>query len=458
MNRELLLLQIKEEWRMTTSYFRSQILFLLFPFILVVIGYITGVILPIIEEAFEMELLIEGGHLLFVLYGLFVGGFGFFADAVAQQWFGEARLLLQMHEILPISFKKLFSFFYLKDIVYYLFFTVYPPLFGLAISGSLSLHLFITLTISLTLSFLLGLSLSFFLSSLSVRNPWALMLLLPVGGYFFLSDCSFSDLPPLVFFFDGPLSSLLISLAMITTLSVLSLIITVPVERYRTSRYSPFSLFSRDALLAKEIVELRRSGTWRILLTSYLFPLIFLYGIFYFSGRLLQLEITIPLPFYAVFIGYLSTLVYSWLNNIDSPSYLRTLPVTITAVIKRKILLFVVLSVGIGMGYLLVLSHALDDVALLPLSLFAMTAVSLYIAAVISYLCGLFPNTYLFNGIILAQYLMTTLPALLLLTILSLMEAYTELLLLSALIGALALLLSTQLEARYGNLYFLPWP
>lgn len=92
MSDHLLLLHLKEEWRMMTSYFSSEKLFFLFPLVLFFLGFLMALLIPFIEKAFDIKELLVAFHLLLGLYGLFVGGFGFFADEVAQTWFGEARL------------------------------------------------------------------------------------------------------------------------------------------------------------------------------------------------------------------------------------------------------------------------------------------------------------------------------------------------------------------------------
>ncbi len=449
MIKRLLNLQIKEEWRMMTAYFSSKAL-ILFPIVLFGAGVFMGRLIPIMEQSFDMHQFYSMVHLLLILYGIFVGGFGFFAEAVVETWFGEARLLIQTYDILPISFTRLFSLFYLKDIIYYMVLTLLPIFSGLFFSFSISSSLFLTLLISLTLAFLLGISTSFFLSSLYVRNRWSVLPPLVLLGYWGTTG-SYETLPPLAFFFQRDLFHALSSVILFFVFSAISLYISIPIERYRMHNFSPSTLFSRiDTLLAKEIVEVRRSGTWRILLTAYLFPLLFLYSIFHFSGKLLQIQFTLPLPFYAVFIGYLSTLVYSWLNNIDTPAHLHTLPITVSAVIKRKLALLAVVSFSVGTGYLLFLGYTLNDFTAVPISLFAMVAVTLYVALVTAYLCGLHPNTYLFNGVILMKYLATTLPVLITLTLLSLMNESVALVLLSGGIFLLAAPIYRGLEIKYG--------
>ncbi|MGC1120037.1 MAG: hypothetical protein WBA22_02995 [Candidatus Methanofastidiosia archaeon] len=445
----LLSLNLKEEWRMLTSYFSSRNLFFAFPAVLVVIGFAMGQLLPLFRKAFEMSELVVAFHLLMGVYGLFVGAFGFFADEVAQTWFRDAHLLIHMHKILPISFRKLLTWFYTKDIVYYLLLTIIPLFLGLFLSFSVSLSVVARLFGSSLLSFLVGVSVSFLVSSLYVRSRLSLIGILVVV-VLIVGTGSVEDFPPLVSFVSGDWGAAFLSAGIFVTLSVLSLAITKPVYRTRTKSFSKTSLFHRmDPVLAKEIIDVRRSGTWQIIATSYLFPLIFMYGIFYFSGRLFQFRIDIPLVFYAGFIGYLSTLVYSWLNNIDPPSSLCTFPITTSAVIKRKITLFLLFSFSVAMVYLVILGYILDTLYLVPLSIVIMGSTSFYVAAVTAWLCGLYPNTRLFDGAVLFRYLGLILPVLLVMSILSLMGRSLWLLGISAVILVSAGGLYRRVDTKY---------
>ncbi len=454
MGDHLLFLHLKEEWRMMTSYFSSEKLFFLFPLVLFFLGFLMALLIPFIEKAFDIRELLVAFHLLLGLYGLFVGGFGFFADEVAQTWFGEARLLIHMHTILPISFRKIFTWFYIKDIVYYLVLTLIPLFLGAFLSFTIPIVTFARIVISSTLSFLIGVSVSFLVSSLYVRKPVSAGLLPLIIGVLYVAGVSYEDFPPLSFLFRKDLFSLVLSVVLFIIFSVISLAITKPVTKTATRTFSKSQLFSRvDPLLAKEIVDVRRSGTWRILITSYLFPLFFLYGIFYFSEKMFNFSLDIPLVFYAVFIGYLSTLVYSWLNNIDPPLPMAVLPVTTSQLLKKKIKLFSMASLLVAVSYLVALAYILSGLDVLLLSVYCMGSVTFYVAAVTAYLCGLYPNTRLFDGSVLVKYLAAILPVLILLSILSLMRFYTEIVTVASVVLGFSFLLYKRLEAKYEGAY-----
>jgi hypothetical protein len=242
--------------------------------------------------------------------------------------------------------------------------------------------------------------------------------------------------------------------AFVVVCSAVSLLITTPVQRISTKSFSKSTLFSRiNPVLAKEIIDVKRSGTYQIIATSYVFPLFFFYGILYFSTRLFNFSFVIPLVFYAVFIGYLSTLVYSWLNNIDPPSSLVTLPVTTAQVIKKKITLFFIFSGGVAVVYLVVLAYLINDVAHVPISVVVMGSTAFYVAAVTAWLCGLYPNTRLFDGSVLAQYLGTILPVLIFMSILSFMESYVTLFVVSLCVFVVSFLIYKRLDVKYENVH-----
>lgn len=454
MDRQLLTLQMKEEWRVMTSYFSSEKLFFLFPVIIFFVGFFMGLLLPLFKSAFDMRELLVAFTLLLGAYGLFVGAFGFFADEVAQRWFREARLLISMYDVLPLSFRRIFTWFYVKDIIYYLFLTIFPLFLGVFLSFKINHTIFLKVMVTSVLSFLVGVSVSFVISSVYVRNRFSLIVVLLVLAALYSVGFSYTDFPPLHFLFNRDLLSLGLSVLIFLIFSLFSLIITQPTERAPRKAFLKSDLFSRiDPLTAKEVIDLKRSGTWQIMITSYLFPLFFLYGIFYFSGRLFQFEITIPLLFYAVFIGYLSTLVYSWLHNIDTPSFMSTLPVTTAELIKRKIRLFLLTSFTVSVVYLVILGYLLNDVRSLPLSVVSMGSTTFYVAAVTAWLCGLYPNSRLFDGSVLARYLVGILPVLVFLSILSLMRESVGILVVSLVILIFSSFVYVKLDKKYGDVY-----
>lgn len=450
----LLTLHLKEEWRMITSYFSSEKLFLVFPLVLAVVGFSMAWLLPFFKTAFNLKELLIAFHLLLGLYGLFVGAFGFFADEVAQTWFRDAHLLIHLYTVLPITFRKIFVWFYIKDIVYYLLLTIFPLFVGAFLSFQIPAGTFARVFLSSVLSFLMGVSVSFVISSLYVRVKASIIFVILILIFLVLSGVTYEDFPPLVFLFERSSFSLIFSVGLFVVFSAVSLVITKPVQKAVTKTFSKSTLFSRmDPVLAKEIIDVKRSGTYQIIATSYLFPLFFFYGILYFSTRLFHFSLVVPLVFYAVFIGYLSTLVYSWLNNIDPPSSMVTLPVTTAQVIKKKITLFLIFSFGVALVYLVILGYLLNDFAQLPLSVVVMGSTAFYVAAVTAWLCGLYPNTQLFDGSILAQYLGAILPVLILLSILSFMEAYFYLFVVSLSVLLASFLVYRTLDAKYENVY-----
>ncbi len=454
MDRQLLTLQMKEEWRVMTSYFSSEKLFFLFPLVIFFVGFFMGLLLPLFRSAFDVRELLIAFTLLLGAYGLFVGAFGFFADEVAQRWFREARLLISMYDVLPLSFRRIFTWFYVKDIIYYLFLTIFPLFLGAFLSFRITHTIFLKVMVTSVLSFLVGVSVSFVVSSVYVRNRFSVIIILLVLAGLYSVGFSYTDFPPLHFLFNGDLLSLSLSVLIFLIFSLFSLVITQPTERAPRKAFSKSDLFSRiDPLTAKEVIDLQRSGTWQIMVTSYLFPLFFLYGIFYFSGRLFQFKITIPLLFYAVFIGYLSTLVYSWLHNIDTPSFMSTLPVTTVELIKRKIKLFLISSFTVSIAYLVILGYLLNDLRSLPLSVILMGSTTFYVAVVTAWLCGLYPNSRLFDGSVLARYLVGILPVLVFLSILSLMRESVGILVVSLVILIFSFFVYRKLDKKYGDVY-----
>ena len=86
-----------------------------------------------------------------------------FADRILERRFGSVSLLLGSSYTLPISFMRLFFLFYIKDTLYYIFFTILPMIVGLALASlfvPISFSSLLFLFVSLTMSFMLGISFS----------------------------------------------------------------------------------------------------------------------------------------------------------------------------------------------------------------------------------------------------------------------------------------------------------
>jgi len=157
-------------------------------------------------------------------------------------------------------------------------------------------------------------------------------------------------------------------------------------------------------LVSKELVDLRRSGTIAKMSFSFVLPLLFLSFTAWFVNYGLSIPVGFNTVFYAAMVGFIGVLMYSWLNNIDLAEYYSLIPVTVPQLIKVRIAVFLMLTLGISAFFVVGIAFVNDETQYLWLALLVMFITSLYMVLVLAYLTGLKTNTFLFDTSILARF------------------------------------------------------
>lgn len=157
-------------------------------------------------------------------------------------------------------------------------------------------------------------------------------------------------------------------------------------------------------MLAKELVDLRRSGTVTKMFFSFVTPLLFLSFTAWFVKTGLAIPVGFNTVFYGAMVGFFGVILYSWLNNVDIMDYFETLPVSPTKVIKTKIIAFLILTSWISTIFLVAIAYLNNDVSLLWLAIPVMFIVSIYMVVMTAYLTGLRTNTFLFDANVLLRF------------------------------------------------------
>ncbi len=152
---------------------------------------------------------------------------------------------------------------------------------------------------------------------------------------------------------------------------------------------------------------------------SFMIPLLFLSFTSWFVRQSMSLPIGFNSIFYAEMIGFLSVVMYSWLNNVDSAASFAPLPVSVSDVIKSKIKVYLVLSSWISSLYVIGMAAINHEYALIPLGLLIMFIISGYVVTTTAYLTGLHTNTYLFDTSVLFKFAILSLLPLTSITIVS---------------------------------------
>lgn len=433
----ILRLMFKEEFRLQASFFNRSY-FLASSIVLTLFTLIMGLSLPLLHSAMAVEDMLLVTHWILLFYGFGVGGFALFGDRILERRFGSVSLMLGTGYTLPIRFRRLFLLFYIKDTLYYILLTILPMILGLVLASlfvSISLVSLAFLFISLTISFLLGISTSVLVFTLKVRWGTLPLLAAAAASGIYLAGTGITpgmlpgSLPTLVFYHDHSIPAVLPVLFAVVLFSLLSFLfikeVPAPHERTAAENYRRTAgLTSRlvhgyGPVLAKDVLDLLRSSMVFPVVFTFIMPLIFLYAVTWFIESVMLWNLGFSMLFYAGMVGFFCTLLYSWLSNIDISECYNSLPLSMTHVIRTKLLLFFTLTVLVAIPYLVAVGFLRRELDLLWLAIFVMLTVSTYVGSAVAYLTGLFTNSYLLDAKILFQFAASVVPVLVAETLLS---------------------------------------
>jgi hypothetical protein len=324
-----------------------------------------------------------------------------------------------------------------------------PAFLGLAVAtpiASYSPLSVLSVCLTMVLSFLFGISLSFVVSVIGSRSRAALALMVLmimavlVGyGVFHLYGME-AFLPPLGFqgalppFGNDPgaaLPYLMASVMAFLAFTILAILFVPEQHEAKVKKKGPSpdllpSYLGRlgfarsyQPLLAKEFVDLKRSGTIGKMAFSFIAPLTFLSFTTWYVNNGLDVPVGFNLVFYAVMVGFFGIMLYSMMTNMDVVDYFETLPVSVPRVIRSKLFVFLVLTMSISTAFVLAIALLNNETRLLWLALPALFATSIYMGVAMSYLTGLHPNSFLFNPQVLFRFSIISLLPDISLTILS---------------------------------------
>ncbi len=426
----LLPLMMKEEFRVHASY-SGRTMFLSFPFIITIFSLAIAVTS---QRLFSLTPLVDAIlllHLSVFLYGLSVGAFGFLGRQYLERTNGTRNYIVTMPGILPMRLRRTFFGMYVRDALFYVALLLAPATIGLALSVPVTHYRLTSIGIlfgATLLDFLVGMSLSFFVSTLYMRSRVGfgvsvagVSALFAAAGAFRWIPVSWilpglaahEQLPP----FSGDLGTAAGYAALglgVVALLAAAAVALVPeryepkavVAREELSRYAArFARFPRyGALLAKELVDLKRSGTFAKMFFSFVTPLLFLSFTAWFVRYGLQVPVGFNTVFYAGMVGFFGVMLYNWLNNVDAMDYLATLPVSVPQVIRSKLLAFLLMTTWITVGFVIGIGWLNGDTRLLWLAIPVALVTSVYMVTMTAYLTGLRTNSFLFDPGVLARF------------------------------------------------------
>jgi hypothetical protein len=193
---------------------------------------------------------------------------------------------------------------------------------------------------------------------------------------------------------------------------------------------------------------------------AFVLPLLFLSFTTWYVNNGLAIPVGFNAVFYAAMVGFIGVMMYNWLNNIDLAEYYSLMPVTVPQLIRTRILVFLLLTLGISAFFVVAISILNGETELLWLALIVMFVTSLYMVVMIAYLTGLKTNSFLFDTGVLAKFSILSFFPDLCLTILSfsLMANWTialaGILLVLISMGIVTRLLYNGIEGKWGRASF----
>lgn len=447
---DLFLAMMKEEWRIHSTVFGS-LGFALFPVMVAFFAFLGSLALPLFSDALPYATVALLADILFLLMGVMVGSFGLMGREFMNRRFGQASLIAYASRSLPVSERRIFAVFLVKDTVYYILLYVLPFAAGFAVATpfiGLDPILGPLAFVSLALAFLLGLSTVCLLSTLYARSVALLAGTVAVFGAlaFAASRSGPAVFPPYAFVLDpgpGPLAFSLLLILVPAAVSVLFVTVDYP-DRTKRFNNSLNPLAKRLGALgsahfiAKDALDLLRSegGVGKVIF-SFLLPL----GLVWICLRVLIRFIPgiDPLVVFAVLLGVISATIYNWLTEFDSFTSYSFLPVEVSEVIDAKLKSYG-LANFLPAAVLVVAAATTGGAGTFLPAFAAFLSVSAYTLAVTVYLTGLHPNVMLYSAGVFLRYLLAISPALLLLIFASILDpGYAALSLLLFLPAALLL-------------------
>ncbi len=208
-------------------------------------------------------------------------------------------------------------------------------------------------------------------------------------------------------------------------------------------------------LIAKEWLELKRSGALGPIVMGFVGPLLGVYAIIWVVSAGVALPISFNIVFYGGVLGLLGLMTYSWMTNLESNEFLNAQPVGVDEVIGAKLRLFFLLTAPISLAYLGVIASINGELGLLPLAALVSLSTSSYTTALTAWLTGLRANTMLFDARVLARFTTATVPPLVLVTLASFsmatrpMEAWSGLAVLSTVLLSSSSALIRRIPGRW---------
>lgn len=436
---------LREEYRMHASYSSKRMLLSL-PAFAFAIALLTTFALDSLTGTMGLSELLFDINAVVFLYGISVGALGFIGRTIVERRQGSTNSILAMPSLLPLTYRSTFLRFFICDAIFYLALLLIPALLGVLASipfTSFSVLSVLSASLALTFSFLYGMSLSFAVSVAGTRSRATFVVLIAVimtallgygvmglyGIEWLLPSMGYQlNAPPLG---SDMLEALLfIAASVVLVFALISAAIIMVPDSYQgrqarhgrlfTRYYDRFASFGAfRPYLAKELVDLRRSGSVGRMVLSFIIPLTVLSFTTWYVNNGLDMPVGFNMVFYAAMVGFFSVMLYTNLTDVDVHDFHGTLPVTVPRLIRTKLFTFLLLTLGISTAFVLGIAILNDEADMLWLALPVLYVMSIYMVIATAYLTGLRPNSSLFDPSVLSKFMVISILPNLGLTIMS---------------------------------------
>lgn len=396
------------------------------------------------SNAFTWDELRFALHLPLLFFSLGMGSFAFLGREKVLARTGTKNYLLASPALQPLKNPTAHFAYYVKDLTYYVMLILTPVISGMAIgillesftnvSTPLEYSSLPRTWVAMSVTLAQGLAFSFIASSLWLLGGW-FSRLTPFFVVAIGTVIGLGLLPRQYFLWglatqqpDGLILAIPALAASICLAWVASQLVLDDFEvkvvskkeiflpawgRLRFLGNGPLRL-----LVAKEAVDLIRSGSLKKMIVSYSVPLIVLLMMAWLVD-FAEAPIPINLLSYAPFLGFFGFNFYSWLTALDSPEHMNGLPLSVPQLIRAKVTVYFLATSWISVIFLCLMAWRLDEWAVLPVGLVVMIANSIYIVCLTAFLMGLSPNKAIFDAKIMIWFWIGTVIPLLALFLLS---------------------------------------
>lgn len=445
----------KEEGRKSLEFAKKRQM-VLFPLLLTLVTAITTIglqflvgdssaqVADIESKTFTWQELRFALHLPLLMFSLGMGTFAFMGHDAIVHRAGTKNYLLAAPALQPLPNSVAHFAYFVKDLSFYVMLILSPVVAGMAVGIGLESLAGISTPLewsslpwtwlAMIITLAQGLAIAFFASALWMRGrPFTIfgpLLVVALGIGIGLGKFDIGSM----LWGLGVQSSQNIFAAILALLASLAvglfssaLIIddfdVSVVERAElfTPIYNRLGFLGKGEvrlIVAKEFVDLIRSGSIKKMTVSYSIPLLVLLGMAWLVD-FAEAPIPINLLSYAPFLGFFGFNFYSWLTILDSPEFMNGLPLRVPQLIRAKVVVYFLATSWISLIFIVLMAWRLDEWGALPTSIIVMFANSIYIVALTAFLMGLRPNKAIFDASIMIWFWIGTVIPLLLLFLLS---------------------------------------